>query len=239
MGGKRRAAIVFAVVCWLSSVVSAGAQGAGARMLLFSGADLWGHGTFLYGGTLWSPHGLDHDGFTLKTLISGGTYNYVSGALGGATVDGRELVAQLLPGWRFKHGATELKVFAGIDLQDHHLSPNDPGSKLRGSDAGARAAFEFWAEPTTNTMIAIDGSASTIAGSYNIHAATGWRFANRFYLGPELQAFSSDDYTQRRVGAHITAFKLNDAEWSAAVGYAADSDDRNSAYARFSVSRRY
>jgi hypothetical protein len=238
MGG-RCAAIVFAVVCSLSWVVPAAAQGAGARALLFSGADLWGHGTFLYGGALWSPGGLDHDGFTLKALISGGTYNYITDALGGTTVDGRELVAQLLPGWRFKRGATEIKIFAGIDLQDHHLSPNDPGSKLRGSDTGVRAAFEFWSEPTADTMIAIDGSASTIAGSYSIHAATGWRFANRFYLGPEVQAFASDDYRQRRVGAHITAFKIGGAEWSAAAGYAADSDDRTSAYARFSVSRRY
>ena len=239
MRKRSGAAIIIAAACWLSTFTSAGAQGAGARTLLFSGADLWGHGTFLYGGALWSPDGLDRGGFTLKTLISGGTYNYVSGSLGGAPVDGRELVAQLLPGWRFKRGATELKVFAGIDLQDHHLSPNDPGSKLRGSDAGLRAAFEFWSEPTTNTMIAIDGSASTIVGSYNIHAATGWRFADRFYLGPEVQAFASDDYRQRRVGAHITAFKINDTEWSAAAGYASDSDDRNSAYARFSVSRRY
>jgi hypothetical protein len=239
MGGRSGAATVFAVLCSLSWVVPATAQGAGARTLLFSGADLWGHGTFLYGGALWSPGGLNHDGFTLKALISGGTYNYVSGALDDATVDGREFVAQLLPGWRFRRGATEFKVFAGIDLQNHHLSPNDPGAKLRGNDAGARAAFEFWTEPTANTMIAIDGSASTIAGSYSIHAATGWRFANRFYFGPELQAFASDDYRQRRVGAHITAFKLRDTEWSAAAGYAADSDDRNSAYARFSVSRRY
>jgi hypothetical protein len=237
MGGWSGAAIVFAVLCSLTWVVPAAAQG--ARTLLFSGADLWGHGTFLYGGALWSPGGLDHDGFTLKALISGGTYNYVSGALGNATVDGREFVAQLLPGWRFKRGATEFKVFAGIDLQNHHLSPNDPGSKLRGGDAGIRTGFELWTEPTANTMIAIDGSASTIAGSYNIHAATGWRFANRFYFGPELQAFASDDYRQRRVGAHITAFKLGDTEWSAAAGYAADSDNRSSAYARFSVSRRY
>jgi hypothetical protein len=54
-----------------------------------------------------------------------------------------------------------------------------------------------------------------------------------------VQAFSSDDYTQRRIGAHITALKLGGAEWSAAAGYATDSDDRGSAYARFSVSRRY
>jgi hypothetical protein len=88
-------------------------------------------------------------------------------------------------------------------------------------------------------MVEADGSASTIAESYTIHAAVGWRVLNLFYLGPEVAAFTSDDYTQRRIGAHITALKIEGVEWSAAAGYAADSDDRDSAYARFSVSRRY
>jgi hypothetical protein len=239
MRKRGSAAIAVTAASWLWSVVSAGAQGTGAHLLLFAGNDLWGHGSFLYGGTLWSPGGLDRGGFTLKTLISGGTYNYVSGALGDAPVDGRELVAQIMPGWRFNSGATEIKLFAGLDAQNHRLSPDDPGSKLRGGDIGLRAAFEFWTEPTAATMIEADGSASTVAGSYSVHVAAGWRVFNLFYLGPEVQAFSSDDYTQRRIGAHITALKLGAAEWSAAAGYATDSDDRGSAYARFSVSRRY
>jgi hypothetical protein len=32
--------------------------------LLFGGSDLWRYGAFLYGGTLWSPAGLNADGFT-------------------------------------------------------------------------------------------------------------------------------------------------------------------------------
>jgi hypothetical protein len=217
--------------------VPAGAQGTGARWLLFSGADLWSHGSFLYGGALWSPGGLDRQGFTLKAVISGGTYNYLSGAVG--EVKGRELVAQVMPGWRFKQGVIELKAFAGLDVQDHHLNPDDPGSSLRGDDLGLRGAFELWAEPTEDTMIAIDGSVSTIAHSYAIRAAAGWRLFDKFYAGPEIQAFTSDDYTQRRIGAHITSFRFGDVEYSAATGYAADSDDRDGAYFRMGVSRRY
>ena len=36
----------------------------GARFLLFSGVDLWRDGQFLHRGLLWSPHGLDREGFT-------------------------------------------------------------------------------------------------------------------------------------------------------------------------------
>jgi hypothetical protein len=68
----------------------------GARFILFSGADLWRNGGFLHGGLLWSPGGLDRDGFTFKAILSGGTYRYSSGALGNAEVKGRELTTQLM-----------------------------------------------------------------------------------------------------------------------------------------------
>jgi len=32
--------------------------------LVFGGTDLWRYGDFLYGGGVWSPAGLDRDGFT-------------------------------------------------------------------------------------------------------------------------------------------------------------------------------
>jgi hypothetical protein len=236
MSTRGGAAIVIAAGCLLCSV-SAGAQDAGARLLLFSGIDLWRHGSFLYGGALWSPDGLDREGFTLKALVSGGQYDYLSGALG--KIDGRELVAQLMPGWRFKFGRTEFKVFAGLDLQNHHLEPDDPQSGLRGGDAGLRTAFELWTEPTPDTMVEADGSISTIVHSYSIHAAAGWRVAGLFYIGPEAQAFAGDGYSQRRLGIHLTAFRFRNLEWSAAGGFARDSDNRDSGYMRLGISRRY
>ena len=86
--------------------VSAGPSRAGddgAQFLLFSGADLWRDGRFLYDGFLWSAGRASIDeGFTLKALVSGGRYRYISGALANATVTGTEGEIQLLPGWRFK-----------------------------------------------------------------------------------------------------------------------------------------
>ena len=96
------------------------------RYLLFATTDLWRHGGFLHSGVVWSPGGLDHDGFALKVMFGGGLYNYVSGALGNIEVTGRQLSAAILPGWRFGRGALTLTVFAGLDLQSHRLSPDDP-----------------------------------------------------------------------------------------------------------------
>jgi hypothetical protein len=238
MQGRCGAAIAIAAVWLLCSAVSAGAQSAGARYLFFSGADLWRNGSFLHGGVLWSPDGLDREGFTLKAMLSGGSYRYISGGLGGLEVTGRELTAQVMPGWRFKSGPTELKIFAGLDLQNHRLSPDDPGSGLRGNDVGLRTAFELWTEPTAQTMVSADGSVSTIVHTYSARAAAGWRVFGLFYAGPELQAFASDGYAQQRVGVHVTAFKTGTLEWSAATGYARDSDRRSSAYVRLGISTK-
>ena len=86
-------------------------DGDDARLILFSGSDIWRDGAFAHGGLLWSPGGLDRDGFTFKALISGGLYRYKAGDLGGESVLGTELAGQLLPGWRIKRGKFETKVF--------------------------------------------------------------------------------------------------------------------------------
>ena len=230
-------AVVSAAGC-LFCLVRTAAAGPGDTVLYFSGVDLWRNGAFLHGGVVWSPWGLDNAGFVLKATVSGGDYNYISGALGGAQVQGRELKAEFLPGWRFKWGKTELKLFAGLDLQNHQLNPDDPGSKLRGKDTGLRVAFDFWTEPTPLTMFAADGSVSTIVNSYSARAAYGWRAFGRFYAGPEVQAFASDNYSQQRVGLHITSLKFWNLEWSAATGYARDSDRRSSAYVRLGIATK-
>jgi hypothetical protein len=60
-------AMAVAVAGMLLSVVSGRAESLStpdASFLLFGGTDLWRYGQFLYGGTLWSPGGLNSDGFT-------------------------------------------------------------------------------------------------------------------------------------------------------------------------------
>ena len=47
-----------------------------ARIMLFSGRDLWRHGGFTHAGFVFAPNGFDHDGLLLKLLLSGGFYRY-------------------------------------------------------------------------------------------------------------------------------------------------------------------
>ena len=55
-----------ALTCVILDRAAAG-ESAIPSYLFFSGTDLWRFGAFLYGGTLWSPNGLDANGFTGPT----------------------------------------------------------------------------------------------------------------------------------------------------------------------------
>ncbi len=87
-------------------------------------------------------------------------------------------------------------------------------------------------------MVAADASVSSIGPRFNGRLATGRRLLERVYVGPEMQYFQTDDYRQFRIGAHFTGWKTDSAEWSAAFGWAKDSDDRTGAYGRLGVNIR-
>jgi hypothetical protein len=186
----------------------------------------------------WSPGGLDRDGFMLKAMLFGGVYHYSSGALGGIRVNGRQLGAQILPGWRFTQNNIEFKVFAGPELLRHTLDPDDPSASLRGNRAGLRTTAEVWYAPDAITMVAGHASISTIGTMHDARIAAGWRMFDLFYAGPEVAEFSSYEYRQYRFGLHVTSLRTGEWEWSGALGFARDSDRISGAYARIGVLTR-
>jgi cellulose biosynthesis protein BcsS len=244
---RRVCAAVVAVAAFVScgfvtARVASASEDEDAQIMLFSGRDLWRNGAFAYGGFVSAPGGLDQDGLLLKILLSGGLYRYDAANLGGQRVVGTEWLAQALPGWRIKRGTAEFKFFMGPDIQVHRLRPDDPANRLSGRAFGLRTAVELWYEPAPATMIAAEVSLSSIATSDAARLAYGWRVLDDMlggvYIGPELQYFGSDGYRHVRLGAHITTMKTADIEWSAAAGWARDSDGRSSPYLRLNLLKR-
>ena len=208
------------------------------HLLFFAGTDVWRHGFSLHGGVVWSANGADRDGFVFKLLAAGGAYRFHSGALGNAEVTGHYVMGFALPGWRFKQDRLIVTVFAGLDVAHHRLRPDDPSSKLRGTVAGARGAIEIWYEPNASTMLEASASLASVGPSYSARAAYGWRLFEKFYVGPEVQGFAFDDnYRQFRAGLHLTALKTENFEYSGALGWARDSNDRHGFYARLGRDR--
>jgi hypothetical protein len=206
-------------------------------ILFFSGGDVWGHGAFGHAGLLWSPGGLDTSGFTLKVFGSGGRYDYLAGALGGVEVTGRQLMAAALPGWRFKNEDWIVTVFAGLELQDHKLTPDDPGNKLRGTNFGVSTSVDVWYQPRPDMMVSASGSLNDKL-YYSLRTAFGGLVLDRFFFGPEAQTFGGDDYWQFRFGLQATGLKLGPFEWSLGAGWAEDSDGRGGPYGYLGVLAR-
>ena len=233
------AAAVTAAFCFLAFLAKADTDTPKSpTILLFAGTDLWRDGAFLYGGFLWSPASLNTDGFTLKLLLAGGTYVYPSSTLQ-TDVDGRLLSASALPGWRVTSEGLTVALYAGPIIQDYRLSPNDPASLLRGSYAGAQIATDMWYQPNPGTMAEFNASIASIAAIGTARAAVGWRPYDSFFIGPEAQAFWCVDYQQWRLGVHVTGFRVDGFEWSAATGWAVESDGRTGPYLRLGVNMRY
>lgn len=203
--------------------------------LLYAGFDLWRAGGFGHGGLLWSPQGLNESGFTLKLLFGAGAYTYGSGQ---TDIEARQFVASAMPGWRIKSGTFELTAYAGLDLQRHRMRPDDPASRLAGAHAGLRGGVEFWWEPAANAMVTGAFSFATIGSGYAARVATGWRLAELVWIGPEVSASGDTDYNQVRLGAHLTGFTVHSFEWSGALGYVRDSDDRSGLYGRVGLLTR-
>jgi len=207
-----------------------------ATVLYFTGADLWHKGGSTYGGAVWSPGGLNQDGFTLKMLLAGGDYLYRASAI---DVRGVDVVASILPGYRIKRGNLEIKMFVGIDVQHHWTLPFDPWNRLRGTHAGARFNIDAWWEPLpARMMVAATLTGSTVGSNYGFRAATGWRAFERFWFGPEIETSGDRTYRQYRAGVHITSLQFGGFEWAFGAGYVRDNDRRSGLYGRFSLLKR-
>jgi hypothetical protein len=209
--------------------------------ILFSGRDLWLNGAFAHGGFLFAPSGLDQDGLLLKILFAGGLYRSDAKNLDGERVIGAEGLAHALAGWRVKRGDAEFKFFFGPEFQRHHLEPDDPSNRLRGNSIGLRMTFELWYQ-SPSSMVAADASLSSIATSNSARVAYGWRvfedMLGGIYLGPVVEYFGSEGYRHLRLGSHITSMKAEDTEWSAAAGWAQDSQGQASPFLRLNMLKR-
>jgi hypothetical protein len=145
-----------------------------------------------------------------------------------------------MPGWRLQRDRLTFTAFVGLDYQDHRLSPDDMSAGLRGRYLGLRTGFDLWYQFSADTMIAADASVSSIGPGYSVRIAMGWRAFDRFYVGPEIGGFAvGDNYQQARAGIHLTGFKTENFEWSAALGWAKDSDSRGSPYGRIGMLARH
>jgi hypothetical protein len=230
-------------VVWTAACAAVGGAAAGTpddpSFLFFSGTDIWRYGAFLYGGLLWSPAGLDADGFTFKMLVDGGRYNYVGGTFE-ENIDGTKLSVAALPGWRLSRDGLIVTAFAGPVAQDYRLTPADPGSRLKGFYVGGEFSADIWYQPNPRTMAAVNGAIASIGPTGYLRAAFGIRLsAASPFVGPEIEQLWCADFQEIEFGGHVTALRLDALEWSMGGGWALTSDQRSGPYVRLGINARY
>lgn len=235
--GLISAAMALSLALWPAAVLADGAraQPDSKSFLYFAGGDLWRDGGSFHAGMRWSPGGIDSDGFTLKALLAEGTYRYQSGP---TLIRGTHALAAVMPGWHFVRGKFAGTIYGGADVQHHHLTPDDPANRARGTRFGLRGGTDIWWEPQPQWMLAGSLSYATIGNGYWIRGATGWRLAESFWLGPEAVFAGDSTYSQRAFGMHLTGLNALSFEWSVAGGYMQSGATRSGAYGRIGMLAR-
>ena len=84
-------------------------------------------------------------GWRLRAVGAFGLYHY-DGSLPSRGVqvptnfDGDDLYAAALIGYQFRYQSLFLKVFAGVEAEDQHITPHDPNNSVQGHKLGLQIA---------------------------------------------------------------------------------------------------
>jgi len=211
---------------------------------VFGGGDVTGHSWFGYVGGVVAPMSdINESGVLLRGLFGYGEYEYGTrfpGAVGGipTTVDGEITTGEIMGGYQLAGPNTVLKVFAGVQFQDHDLSPNDVRNPVRGGETGAKFQGEIYQNLSESVWASAIGTYSTSFDTYWTRGRLGFEVAPDWSIGPEAGIFGNDRFDQWRVGGFArrqfgsNALTLN-------AGFADDRNEGDSAYGGATYSLRF
>jgi hypothetical protein len=172
---------------------------------LFLSGDLWSGGWFTSAALCWSPSGLDKSGFQVRLKAGTGFYQYDTF---NQRVKGASEQYSALGGYKWVGSGSEFTMVAGLDVQHHVIDRIDRGNTLLGLHTGAKLEFSYWGKLSPTMMLALDGSVSSLGGILWGRAATGWWSFDKVWLGPEVSITRTPNYTQVKVGVHLTGLDL-------------------------------
>ncbi len=208
----------------------------GDTIALFFGGDIRQRSYFGYTGFVFSPFGdLSQDGFLLRGVVGGGEYEYDNAGVAGGEVDADHVTFDGTVGYQMFFDMFRASVFAGVNVQDHDFSPNDPGNSTRGTEVGFTAVGELETLASSPFYANAQGSYSTANDTYWARGRVGLRW-EQFVVGPEGIVSGNNEYDAARIGGFVM-MDLGMFNVSVSGGYAdvdgTQSDD--SAYGAFGV----
>jgi len=214
--------------------------------MAFSGIDMNTGGSFYgFSGFQFAPGkgGLDESGLRFWLLGEAGRYQYPAGT---EKIRGTYLETDALIGYGFEGEGRSVNFYVGLNAQSHRLSAADPENPVQGDKAGAKFYTDAWYNPTPATLLAGEGSYSTVFGTYYATGKFGQSFTGgktlddkQFYIGPQITLLGNERYQEWRVGAHVTSFNFGKVDFEIGAGYEHNSDNGGGAYVLFGLNGNF
>jgi hypothetical protein len=195
-GGAIGAIILLLATNGVSAEVS---RAEGPKTVVFTGVDLAPRDTVAtWLGAIYAVNGLAHDSLYLRVLGAYAWYDYTSGA-GLGPIDGRAALFDAQIGYQVVRSNIRAGLSIGVENQDFHLSPDDPGNRLRGSETGFKVMGDVGTLIARPWFFDVIGSYSTAFESYWVRGRVGYELW-KIVIGPEVVFYGNSDFRAERVG---------------------------------------
>ena len=202
---------------------------------------------YLYSGATYAPFDtLATTGFRIRVMAGYGGYYYdgvvnIAGQILPVTFTGETYAAEGFLGYQFRYGAWTGKLFAGIDHQQHIITPFDPSNVVTGVATGVKAIIENWINFGAfgvNAWTSLDGSYSTAFNSYNVQLKSAANLIGPFDLGFEIGAFGNKTLHAGRAGL-LARYQGDLVEISLTGGVSGDYDKPTNPYGNITALTKF
>src|SRR5262249_29526767 len=128
-----------------------------------------------YLGSIWALNrDITREGVLFRVMGTYGTYDYREFCPGGAcspppqSFDGRVWQGDAMVGYQWVRNSYDLAVYAGVDVLNHHISPNDPLNPVQGHETGFKVAIDLESHRHSGMPLyyALEGAYSTAFDTY-------------------------------------------------------------------------
>lgn len=152
----------------------------------YAGVDIRERSYYGYAGLIRALNGnIATNGFLVRGSVLYGEYDYTLPVVGGV-IDGDVTAFSALVGYQHFFQGLVGRVYAGVDYEDHDLTPDNPFDPNRGSDFGVMVRGELETQYSFNALFY--GSLVGIYGSAKerhwVRGRAGYNFGG-IILGPE------------------------------------------------------
>lgn len=170
--------------------------------VLFSGFDVVRDAQYTYSGLIVALNrDIGKDGFVLRLYGGNVGYEYDNG---GIRTDGDGWQFDAMLGYKVSRGHWWAAAYAGVDYQNHDLTPDDLDNPVRGSEVGVKVAFDSATLRTgTPVYASLSGNYSTAFDSYWARGRVGANLGH-LTIGPEAIVIGNEAFDAHRLGGFAT-----------------------------------